>query len=169
MFPSRIGEKFGAIPAYFGVFSSAPLAETADPETRQRLKIGIAALVNAPDVTVDRGDADDPFREALARLKTKELLFVEDERGTTFLTPSLFRTPVPLPVTAPPGDYEVDVTLFADGVLLARAGTSFEVVKTGFEQSLAELAADWSVFYGLGTAAVALLFGWLATVVFRRD
>ncbi|KAA2242060.1 TIGR02186 family protein [Salinarimonas soli] len=162
-------QKFVQIPAYLGVFASAPIADIATPGQRGRLRIGLQASVNAPDITMDRGTEDDRFREALARLKIKELLFIEDERGTTFLTPSLFRTPVPLPVTAPPGDYEVDVTLFADGVLLARAGTSFEVIKTGFEQRLAEFSTEWAALYGLGTAAVALLFGWLATVIFRRD
>lgn len=166
---NREQQKFIEIPAYLGVFTSAPLNDIGTEDLRRRLRIGIRPVVEAPDVTMDRGEEDDRFREALARLKTKELLFVEDERGTTFLTANLFRTAVPLPVTAPPGDYEVDVTLFADGVLLARAGTSFEVVKTGFEQRLADLAIDWAALYGLATAAVALLFGWLATVIFRRD
>jgi uncharacterized protein (TIGR02186 family) len=166
---NREQQKFIEIPAYLGVFSSAPLEAIGTPSQRQRLRIGVRAVVEAPDVTMDRGEADDRFREALARIKIRDLLYVEDERGTTFLTPNLFRTPIPLPVTAPPGDYEVDVTLFADGVLLARAGTSFEVVKTGFEQTIAALAVDWSALYGLATAAVAILFGWLATVIFRRD
>ncbi len=153
---NRQQQKFIEIPAYLGVFSSAPIAEIGTPEARERLRIGIQAVVNGPDVTLDRGGEDDRFREALARIKARELLFVEDERGTTFLTPSLFRTPIPLPVTAPPGDYEVDVTLFADSTLLARTGTSFEVVKTGFEQRLAELAEDWSGLYGVTTAGVAI-------------
>lgn len=99
----------------------------------------------------------------------KESLYVEDERGTTFLTPSLFRTSVPLPVAASPGFYEVDAVLVTNGVLLARTVASFEVVKAGFGQRIASFATDWSALYGLGTAAMALTFGWLATVVFRRD
>ncbi len=162
-------QKFIHIPAYLGVFASAPIAAIATPAQRQRLHIGLQATMDAGDITLDRGTEDDRFREALARLKIKELLFVEDERGTTFLTPNLFRTPVPLPVTAPPGDYEVDVTLFADGVLLARTSTSFEVVKTGFEQRIADFSTEWAALYGLGTALMALMFGWLATVIFRRD
>jgi uncharacterized protein (TIGR02186 family) len=162
-------QKFIHIPAYLGVFASAPIVEIGTTLQRQRMRIGLQAAMDAPDVTMDRGTEDDRFREALARLKIRELLFVEDERGTTFLTPNLFRTPVPLPVTAPPGDYEVDVALFADSVLLARTSTSFEVVKIGFEQRLADFSIQWAALYGLGTAAMALMFGWLATVIFRRD
>ena len=162
-------QKFIHIPAYLGVFASAPIVEIGTTLQRQRMRIGLQAAMDAPDVTMDRGTEDDRFREALARLKIRELLFVEDERGTTCLTPNLFRTPVPLPVTAPPGDYEVDVALFADSVLLARTSTSFEVVKIGFEQRLADFSIQWAALYGLGTAAMALMFGWLATVIFRRD
>jgi hypothetical protein len=31
------------------------------------------------------------------------------------------------------------------------------------------MARDWSAAYGAATAGVALLFGWLASVIFRRD
>ena len=59
--------------------------------------------------------------------------------------------------------------LFADGALLARETTNFELVKIGFEQRIAFLAEEQSLVYGLGTAGAALFLGWLASVVFRRD
>jgi uncharacterized protein (TIGR02186 family) len=74
-----------------------------------------------------------------------------------------------VPATAPPGNYDVEIALFADNVLLSRAHTSFELVKIGFEQRVAAMARDWSAAYGAATAGVALLFGWLASVIFRRD
>ncbi len=160
---------FPDAPAYLGVFSSRPIGEITGEALRRRQRIGLAAIVQAPDFTVERGSADDPFREALLRLKRRENLYVEDERAVTFLTPSLFRVGVPLPATAPPGNYDVDVRLFADTVILSQTQTSFELVKIGFEQQVGEVARDWSALYGLATAGVAALFGWLASVIFRRD
>jgi hypothetical protein len=61
------------------------------------------------------------------------------------------------------------VALFAETVILARTSTSFELVKTGFEQQVGDIARDWSATYGVATAGLALLFGWLASVIFRRD
>jgi uncharacterized protein (TIGR02186 family) len=87
----------------------------------------------------------------------------------SFLTGTVFRAPIPVTATAPPGNYDVEVALFADSVPLSRTHTSFELVKTGFEQRVAVLARDWSALYGAATAGVALLFGWLASVIFRRD
>jgi hypothetical protein len=31
------------------------------------------------------------------------------------------------------------------------------------------VARDWALFYGLATAVIAIFFGWLANVIFRRD
>ena len=52
----------------------------------------------------------------------------------TFLTPTLFRTTIPLPAEVPIGNYDVDLKLFADGAMIARTTSAFEIVKVGFEQ-----------------------------------
>jgi uncharacterized protein (TIGR02186 family) len=160
---------FPDAPAYLGVFSTRPIDEVTGDAIRRRQRIGLAAIVAHPEFTADRGAADEPFRDALLRLKRAENLYMEEDRAVTFLTPTLFRASVPLPATAPPGNYDVEVKLFADTVILARTQTNFELVKIGFEQQVGEIARDWSAFYGLATAGIALLFGWIANVVFRRD
>jgi uncharacterized protein (TIGR02186 family) len=162
-------QKFPDVPAYLGVFSSRPLDEITTPALRARQKIGLEAIVHGADFTLDRGSADEPFREALLRLKLREALYLQHERAAAFLTPALFRAAIPLPATAPPGNYDMEVVLFTDTVILARTHTSFELVKIGFEQTVGELARDWAPAYGAITALLALAFGWAANAVFRRD
>ncbi|QFU15553.1 TIGR02186 family protein [Microvirga thermotolerans] len=162
-------QKFPTAPAYLTVLTSRPIAEITTEPLRRRQKIGLRAIVHAPDFTNDRGGIDELFREALLRIKSREGLYRENERGVTFLTPSIFNASIPLPATAPPGNYDVEVALLADTVILARTVTHFELVKTGFEQQVGEVARDWSLFYGFGTALLALFFGWTANAVFRRD
>jgi uncharacterized protein (TIGR02186 family) len=162
-------QKFPEAPAYLSVLSSRSLTDITSDVLRQRQRVGLEAIVNAPDFTNNRGSVDDPFREALLRLKGREGLYQQSERGVTFLTPSIFRAAIPLPATAPPGNYDVEVMLFAETVILARTSTSFELVKTGFEQQVGDIARDWSAAYGVVTAGLALVFGWLASVIFRRD
>ena len=53
--------------------------------------------------------------------------------------------------------------------MIAQSNTALEVIKVGFEQFVADAARDHSLLYGLLTAMVALLTGWFASVVFRRD
>ncbi len=162
-------QKFPEAPAYLSVLSSRALNDLTSDVLRQRQRIGLEAIVNAPDFTNNRGAVDDPFREALLRLKGREGLYLESERGVTFLTPAIFRAAIPLPATAPPGNYDVEVTLFAETVILARTSTSFELVKTGFEQQVGDIAREGSAAYGIATAGLALLFGWIASAIFRRD
>lgn len=166
---NRSQQKFVDIPRYMAVLSSRPLTEMTGEVIRERLRLGLEAFVNQPGITLDRDGAEQPFREALARLKMREGLYFEMARGITFITPSIFRAAIPLPADAPPGNYEVDVLLFTDGIMLAREVTNFELVKTGFEQQLAVMAERNAPLYGGLTALMALFFGWIASVIFRRD
>jgi uncharacterized protein (TIGR02186 family) len=166
---NRDEQRFPNAPLFIAVLSSRPLGDVTTETTRRRLRVGLDAIVHATDFAAERGQGDDPFRQALARLMAANSLYIENPRGATFLTPSLFRAAVPLPAVAPPGNYEVDVLLFADNVLLARAQTHFELVKIGFEQQMAAVAREWAWLYGLGVGLMALGFGWLASVIFRRD
>ncbi|SCZ05093.1 TIGR02186 family protein [Microvirga guangxiensis] len=163
-------QKFPQAPAYLSVLTSRSIDEITSVQLRQRQQIGLRAIINSPVFTNERGaGADRDFREALYRLKAQEGLYLEDERGVTFLTPDIFRASIPLPATAPPGEYNVEVTLFADTVILASTITHFELVKTGFEEQVGAVARDWSLLYGLATALIAIFFGWLANMIFRRD
>jgi uncharacterized protein (TIGR02186 family) len=162
-------QKFPEAPAYLSVLTSRPVEQMTSPQLRARQKVGLSAIINGPDFTNQRAGEDTAFRDALFRLKSQEGLYLEDERGVTFLTPTLFRASIPLPAIAPPGNYDVEVTLFADTVILASTLTNFELVKTGFEEQVGEVARDWSLFYGAATALIAIFFGWLANVIFRRD
>ncbi len=43
------------------------------------------------------------------------------------------------------------------------------MIKTGFEQYVADAARDYGLLYGAITALMALFIGWFGSVVFRRD
>ena len=47
--------------------------------------------------------------------------------------------------------------------------TAFEIVKVGFEQFVANTAQQHGLVYGLVTAVMALMTGWMASIVFRKD
>jgi uncharacterized protein (TIGR02186 family) len=53
--------------------------------------------------------------------------------------------------------------------MLVRTNSAFEVVKVGFEQFVASASRDYGLLYGIVTVMMALLTGWFASVVFRRD
>jgi uncharacterized protein (TIGR02186 family) len=145
------------------------VGEMGNADDARRLQVGLRNRLLPPSSVAQADPELLRFVDALIRLKAQDKLYQEIERGVTFLTPSLFRSSIVLPATAPTGNYEVFVELVSGAVSLARQQTSFEVVQIGFEQQVAWVARNWSMTYGLVTAIMALIFGWLATVIFRRD
>jgi len=162
---------FVKAPSYLTVLSNRTLTDIADINTLRRTQTGLARILLPQEIGPDIADSirDDPFRQAFLRLKIERNLYRETQNGVTFLTPLLFRAAIPIPDNAPTGNYDIDVKLFADGALLARQQTALEIVKVGFEQFVANAARDYGLLYGLATALMALLTGWFASVVFRKD
>jgi uncharacterized protein (TIGR02186 family) len=162
---------FENAPSYLTVLSNRPLDAIANGETLRRLQLGLNNVVLLQRASIKIADSarDDPFRQAFLRIRREQELYRQEENGVTFLTPALFRASIPLPAQVPVGSYAVDVKLFADGSLIARTPTAFEVYKAGFEQVVTTAAREHGLSYGLVTAGMALLTGWLASVIFRRD
>jgi uncharacterized protein (TIGR02186 family) len=158
-------------PSYLTVLANRTINEIADINTLRRTQTGLARVLLPQEISGDIADSirDDPFRQAFLRLKIERGLYREQQNGVTFLTPALIRAAIPIPDNAPTGAYEIDIKLFADGVLLARTQTALEIVKTGFEQFVANAAREHGLLYGLATAMMAMLTGWFASVVFRKD
>ena len=163
--------EFVRVPSYLAILSNRPVGELADEETLRRLQVGLDNFLLPQRIGPDIADTvrTDPFRVAFVRLESELNLYVESAKSVTFLTPTVFRAAIPLPADAPTGNYAIDVKLFAGGALVARTNSALEVIKTGFEQYVADAAADYGLLYGIATAMMALLIGWLASVVFRRD
>jgi uncharacterized protein (TIGR02186 family) len=166
---NRTQRRFPENPVFLHVASSRPIAEMMSPEAAQRDRIGLANAERPSGSWVDLDPGSLLFRESLTRIMQAKGLYGYEERGVTFLSNALFSAPVDIPATAPTGPYTVDIVLYSGGVPLARQQTNFEVIKTGIEQRLASGAYDWPFFYGLATVLLALLLGWGASVVFRRD
>jgi uncharacterized protein (TIGR02186 family) len=163
--------QFLMVPSYLAVFSNRPFEQIAPTDVKRLQQIGINHVLLTQRVGPDFADvvADDLFRSAFVRLRTAHGLYREETSAVTFLTPTLFRTSIPLPAEVPIGRYEVDIKAFSAGALVTRADTSFEIVKVGFEQFVASAARDNGLAYGLVTALMALLTGWMASIVFRKD
>lgn len=163
--------EFVDVPAYLAILSNRPVESIASPETLRRLQVGLDNFLLPQRIGPDTADTvtNDPFRISFVRLEEQYGLYRQSGTAVTFLTPTVFRTSIPLPSNAPTGSYAIDVKLFANGELIARTTSALEVIKAGFEQFVAEAARDYGLLYGLATSMMALLTGWLASVVFRRD
>lgn len=163
--------EFIQVPAYLGIFANRSIENIAPLDVLRRQQLGLNNTLLPQRIGADIANviASDPFRTAFVRLRSEHGLYREQSSAVTFLTPTLFRTGIPLPAEVPIGTYDVDIKLLANGALIAKTETAFEIVKVGFEQFVANSARNHGLLYGLATALMALATGWLASVVFRKD
>ena len=163
--------QFLQVPGYLAVFSDRPVDQIASSEVQRRQQLGLNNVLLTQRVGPDYADVvpDDVFRSAFVRLRKQHGLYRQEGSAVTFLTPTLFRTGIPLPAEVTTGTYTIDIKLFANGAFITKTETAFEIVKVGFEQFVANTARYNGFAYGLVTAMMALLTGWMASIVFRKD
>jgi uncharacterized protein (TIGR02186 family) len=161
---------FVQVPTYLAVLSNRPIEAIVPLDVARRLQLGVRRTLLPQQIGPDTADVvrDDPFRSAYLRLQEARGLYVEKTSAINFQS-ALYSASIPIPAGAPLGTYNVDLKLFADGALVASSNEAFDIVKQGFEQFVAESAANHGVLYGVTAAAMAMLTGWLAAVIFRRD
>jgi uncharacterized protein (TIGR02186 family) len=158
---------FFQAPAYLAVLSNRPLTAIVGSDMLSRLALGLNQIPLPNDGP--EPPATDPYRTALVDINRAHGLYRELPDAVMFLTADLFRAAIALPANVPVGTYDVDVKLFADGLLLAQQRAALETAKVGFEQFVASAAREHGVLYGVATVMLAILTGWFGAVVFRRD
>ncbi len=142
---------FSSLGGFYGLATMRPIAQ------------------KPPTLAFDPPDSMPPdFVAALARLMRAKGLFYEAPQAVEFLGARLFRAEIALPAVAPIGDYKIEVHLLDRGKARASQTLSLHLDKIGFGQFIFSFANDWPFFYGLAAVLIALSFGWLMSVVFRR-
>ena len=162
--------RFARIPLFLAVLSSAPLREITDENVRQSLRLGLDHfLPSIGRVSASDDLSETNFRAALLRLREAERSLMFDPSAVTMVRPNVFSARIALPATAPTGLYVAHVSLLADGLPLKTVQAGFVVRKVGFDAFVAESARNASFAYGAATLIMAVLLGWMANLIFRRD
>ena len=166
---NRNMRRYVGVPGFFAVLSSSAIDVTANEGARERLKLGLEHYLPALERSPDETAQDMLTRDAVIRLRKENALYVADPRAVVMPRPNIFNAQIPLPASSPTGRYIVAVSLFSEGVPLTTSNTSFIVRKVGFEAFTAQSARDHGWIYGLAMAAMAVFFGVLGNIIFRRD
>jgi len=159
---------FVQAPSFYAVASTRPLEEIANESERKRLKLGIDHLELKAVGRVSDNLLKE-WREALVRAKVRASLYRIEAGEVLLLNQRLFRVDFDLPAQVSTGTYLVEAYLFRGGVAVAAQTLPLVVNKIGFEAAIYNFAQNQGPLYGLAAIAVALLAGWLAHLIFRRD
>lgn len=156
------------VPSFLAIHATRPLEEIAVDTLRARIGLGLDMLpINAEPSPVPPVRTD--YETSFLRLMQEEHRYVQVEDGVEFLGAQLFRATVSLPATVSVGTYTATVRLFRDGALLATKSGPLSIGKVGFEAHVSEFSRDYGLLYGIATVLIAVVTGWLAGVIFRKD
>lgn len=169
---------FEQVPSYYSVAANRPLDRIARPSVLFRHGIGLEHLSfpvrgAVPRMIMPGTGREDPaatttmFREALIRNLQIDELYVDELGVVTFLGANLFRATVEFPANVPTGQYTVSVYLFRDGDIVSAQTVPLVVSKIGLGAEIFDFSRRHAAAYGVLAIAVAVFFGWLASVLFR--
>ena len=160
--------EFSRIPGFYAVAANRPLGEIAPAKILKRMQIGTANLRLFPTDRADAKIATD-FAKAIRRNRLDSGLYSATRTPVNFLGESLFRTRIHFPANVPVGNYTAEVYLFQGGELVSAQSMPLFIKKFGIERMIFHIAQTQPFLYGIAAIILALLGGWLAAVVFRRD
>ncbi|MNL50102.1 putative transmembrane protein (Alph_Pro_TM) [compost metagenome] len=131
--------------------------------------IGVDHMRLVPLGFVGDGSNLGEFRNAFRRIRETSGVYERDPGGVQFISSSLFKASVRLPANVPNGVHVVRAYLFRDGTFVAAKALPLRVVKTGVEQVITQTAHEQPFFYGLFAVLLAVITGWGASLLFRKE
>lgn len=166
---NRRSMTFERMPVSYSLASTRALDQIAQPQVFSDAGLGIDYLPLTPTGYFGIGTNLTEFRESYRRLKRSSGLYQTAPNGVRFVSASLFRATLKLPVNIPDGVHLVHAYLFKTGQLIAQKELPLRVVKTGLEEQITQAAHERSLLYGIFAVLLAIITGWGASLIFRRD
>ncbi|WP_431321333.1 TIGR02186 family protein [Rhizobium sp. YTU87027] len=160
---------FEAVPHSYSMSSSRMLDDITTPLDLTDMGIGIDHIPLTPVGFVGNASNLGEFRQAFRRLQENGGLYDRDPSGVRFVSSSLFKASLRLPANIPNGVHTVRAYLFKSGSFVTEKSVPLRVIKTGIEQMITDAAHAQPIAYGLLSVFLALITGWGASVVFRKD
>ncbi|MBK8907759.1 MAG: TIGR02186 family protein [Rhodospirillales bacterium] len=159
---------FTDVPSFYAVASSRPIEQFVSDSVGARHEIGIEQVrLTASDVAPAEDLSE--FREGFIRNMQRSDLYTRETAQIAFLGNRLFRTDIYFPDNAPTGIYTVAVYLLRDGEVTSAEITPLVVSKVGFSARIFDFAHRHAMAYGVLAILFAVVAGWIASAVFRKE
>lgn len=159
--------KFDSIPSSYLMMASSPPEEARVNAVLKELKLGAEFTSFGTLRNVFSSQKARDFRGSVVRLKREEGLYHETD-GVRFIADNLFRAQFKIPALIPVGTHRVRSFLLFDNKLISKANHEVRIIKTGFEQLMYNFAHENGIAYGICCVLLAIITGWLSSIIFRR-
>lgn len=160
---------FKNIPSFYAVASTTNLSSIASPEALNEYGIGLDHLTLTPDTRNEDEAYIKRSQDALIQTKQLQGLYTLRTKNIEYITDELFKVTLWFPSNITVGDYKIGAYAFQDGALIGQDSQILNIKQVGLNADLRNFAAERSWLYSFLTIFAALLSGWLATVLLRRD
>ena len=160
---------FEQVPESYSLASTREIDAIDEAPSLNSIGVGINHLALTPTGYLGNAVNLSEFREAYRRLKLSSGLYQRDTSGVRFVSSSLFRASLRLPANIPDGVHTVRAYLFKGGELIFDRELPLRVVKTGIEQAITDAARNRPITYGFLCVLIAVITGWGASLVFRKE
>jgi uncharacterized protein (TIGR02186 family) len=160
---------FADVPHSYSMSSSRTMDDITTPLDLTGQGIGIDHVPLRPIDFAGNFNSLNEFRNAFRRLQQAGGLYERDPSGVRFISSNLFKASLRLPANIPNGVHTVRAYLFKSGRFVTQKSQPLRVIKTGIEQTITDAAHEQPVLYGMFSVLLALITGWGASLIFRKD
>ena len=162
--------EFREIPGFYAIASTRPLSEITETDELKKQKIGIhnvitTASLNFKDENIKTFKS---FKDALVRGQKTKGLYLDMPLTIDVVSKRLFKTTFHFPNNMTTGIYTVKVFSFQKKRLVSMVSKTISVEKIGIGADVFKFAKEQSALYGLLAILIAVLSGWIASVIFRK-
>jgi len=167
------------MPAFYFVLSSGPIQNLLTPEDEKRLcidkyfecltRVGEVTTDEKPSTKITNPDMQREYIFGLLDLKKSEKLY-DIERGKVYVEDKDWSTSFHLPADAPVGKYTIESYAVNPNTkqVVAQAATTFEVKQVGLVDSLAKMAKENGLLYGILAVVLAIAAGLGVGFIFKE-
>ena len=117
------------------------------------------------------GKDDDNLKKDLIKNKMSTKLFMINNNSFEKIEkkiPSFFKVPIYLPYNSPTGKYEIAMERMKKNKVIEEKKIELVVKKKGLNSFVYRFAHNFSFFYGVFCALVAIIFGLSASFIYRK-
>ena len=113
------------------------------------------------------GDRAKLFADALIEERQRAGLIVAEVGKIAFLGERLFSASIAFPTNVPTGTYLVEIFLVRDRDVVGAQTTPLRVSQVGVDAEVSDFARRQAAAYGAIAILIAVVAGWLASLLFR--